>query len=517
MIPLVILTILSILFVLIHKYLTQKYCYWKKKCVPHLKPLPILGNYGEYILLKQYIGIVNQKICLSYPKEPYVGSYYGTEPALIIQCPELIKLVTTKDFYFFSSREISKYTHNEVFTQNMFFTYGDRWKVMRQNFSPLFSSAKMKNMFYLIEKCCHDLKDLLTEETKTSQVVEIRSIVARYTIDCIGSCVFGVDTNAMGKSDNHFRKMGEVIFEISNLRGFFLIARAIWPALFYGLGLKTFPKAMNVFFHNLLTGVFKARNYAASTRNDFVDLVLSMAKNKYITGDRLSNLKTQKDEKTRLKVNDDLLVANCLSFFAAGFETSATTLSFTLYELAKDQAAQSRAADEVRRYLGKGEGLKYDCVTELPYLEACIDEALRLYPVLGVITREVVEEYTLPSGLRLEPGLRIHLPVYHLHRCAEYFPEPQKFMPERFLPENRRNIQPYTYLPFGEGPRICIGMRFAKMQMLAGLVSVLAGHQVQLAGDMPRELRLEPRGLVTQPDQGIYLTLVRRECPLGHL
>lgn len=429
--------------------------------MPYLEPLPIFGNFRDYILLKEYVGRTEQKICEQFPEESYIGAFYGTEPVLILQNPKIVKLVTTKDFYYFNSREIAKYTDNEVFTTNIFFAHGDRWKVLRQNFTPLFTSAKMRNMFYLIEKCAHIFEDLLDQETMTSVVLEIRALTARFTMDSIGSCVFGIDTNAMGKDvrNNPFRRIGDLVFEISNIRGLALVVRAIWPAIFYALRFKVFPVELDRFFNNLLIGVFKARNNEASARNDFIDLVLNLKKQSIITGDSLTNMKDEKcNKKISLIVDDSLLVAQCLAFFSAGFETSASTMSFALYELAKNEDAQLKAFADVERYLRKHDNqLNYDCVTELPYLEACLDETLRLYPVLGVLAREVVEEYTLPDGAKLEPGVRIHIPVFHLHYHPDNFPEPHKFCPERFLPENKHKIKPYTYLPFGEGPRICIG------------------------------------------------------------
>ncbi|KAI5630784.1 cytochrome p450 domain-containing protein [Phthorimaea operculella] len=201
-------------------------------------------------------------------------------------------------------------------------------------------------------------------------------------------------------------------------------------------------------------------------------LVLNLKKNQYIVGDSLSNLKSEVGKKISLKADDELMVAQCMSFFAAGFETSATTLSYTIYELAKNKQAQNLVAEEV------------------------------------------VEDYTLPSGLLLSEGLRVHIPVYHLHHDPRNFPDPHSFKPERFLAENKHNIKPYTYMPFGEGQRICIGMRFAKMQMLAGLVTLLNSYSVELAPGMPREVELEPRAFVTQPTQGIHLKLVPREKKL---
>lgn len=461
MATLLILLVFCLIIFSVYKFSKRKFSYWRQQKVPYLEPLPFFGNFRDYILFKEYIGQTEQKICEQFPGENYVGAFYGTEPVLIVQDPEIIKLITTKDFYYFNSREVAKYTHKEVFTSNIFFTYGDRWKVLRQNLTPMFSSAKMRKMFHLIEKCAHVFEDLLDEETITSDVLEIKTLTARFTMDSIGSCAFGVDTNAMGKdiANNPFHRMGQVVFEISNARALATVGRAIWPAIFYGLRFKLFPVELNTFFNSLLTEVFKSRNYEASARNDFVDLLLNLKKESFITGDSVTNMKDKTcSKKINITVDDTLLVGQTLSIFNAGFETSSTAMTFTLYELAKNKDAQLKASADVDRYLQKHKNrLNYDCVTDLPYLEACLDEALRLYPVLGVLTREVVEEYTLPDGAKLLPGVRVHLPVHHLHYHPDNFPEPNQFRPERFLPENKRNIKPYTYLPFGEGPRICIG------------------------------------------------------------
>ena len=84
-------------------------------------------------------------------------------------------------------------------------------------------------------------------------------------------------------------------------------------------------------------------------------------------------------------------------------------------------------------------------------------ETLRMHPVLGILTREVMDDYVLPTGLKLDVGVRIHLPVYYMHHNPDYFPEPEKYKPERFLPENKDDIEPYTFFGFGTGPRTCIG------------------------------------------------------------
>nr|QZP43547.1 cytochrome P450 monooxygenase CYP6AE165 [Ephestia elutella] len=452
-------TLLALVFIVVYYVSRRKFDYWKKRKIRYLKPVPFLGNYGPYILQKKYMGQVAQDLCLKLPNTPYFGIFFGTEPTLMVQDPEIIKTVLTKDYYYFNSREVANYTHCEMLTQNLFFTYGDRWKVLRQNLTPLFSSSKMKNMFYLIDKCSHVFENMLDNDLKADNVQAVRPLMARYTMDCIGSCVFGIDTDTMsGNSQkNPFVIMGSVIFSDKSYRMFKFVARGIWPKLFYGLGMRSFPKKMDEFFYKLLTGVFTDREYKPTNRNDFIDLLLNWTKDNHITGDSMQNVKGG-NKKVNIEVDDDLLVGQCAMLFGAGFETSATTLHFTLYELAKNPQAQQRAIKEVDEYLVRNNNkLKYESMTELPYTEACIDEVLRLYPVLGVLTREVVEDYTLPCGAVIEKGVRVHVPVHHLHYNPDYFPDPEVFRPERFYGEEKWNIKSYTYMPFGEGPRFCMG------------------------------------------------------------
>ncbi|KOB75583.1 Cytochrome CYP6AE49, partial [Operophtera brumata] len=342
----------------------------------------------------------------------------------------------------------------------MFFAHGDKWRIVRQNLTPLFSSARMKSMFHLIQKCAYMFEDMMDYETRMSNVIGAKTLMTRYTMDCICSCAFGVEANTQARNaeKNPFTIIGQIVFTSSYCEAMKIIGRTLWPKIFYGLGFKWFPSKLDNFFFKLMTGVFESRNYKPSSRNDFVDLLLNLKNNeKNIIGDSMSNLKTGGSKKVELEVTNELLVSQCVVFFSAGFETSASALGLTLYELAKNQDAQRRVQKEVDKYLERhGNKLTYDCVKELPYINACVAETTRLYPVFGFLTREVVEDYTFPSGLQLERGARVHLPVYYLHHNADHFPEPESYKPERFLPGAEHEIKAFTFFPFGEGPRYCI-------------------------------------------------------------
>ncbi|CAH0595509.1 unnamed protein product [Chrysodeixis includens] len=497
----------------VYLFTRRKFTYWEKKKIPHLPPTTLFGNYADFILQKQNLGENTLKVCDAFPDAPLVGAYYGTEPSLIVQDPELIKLVTTKDFFHFSGREISNYIHKEMFTRNLFFNYGDRWKALRQNLSPIFSSSKMKNMFPLIGKCSFVFEDMLDREIEKSSILEVRVIMARFTMDCICSCAFGVETQTMEKTENNvFKQMGDVILDFRPKQAIKNTIRTIWPSIFYGLGFKAMSSEVDGFFNKLLTDIFENRNYQPTSRNDFIDYMLKLKQNNNLVGDSMMNLKSEAGSKVTLEIDQEFLLAQSVLFFVAGFETSSTTLTFTLFQLAKNPEKQAKAIEEVDEYLRRNENkLKYECVAETPYLEACVDEALRMHPVLGVVGREVSEDYVFPSGLKVEKGLRVQLPLYKLHYNPDYFPEPNEYRPERFYGEEKRNVKPYTYMPFGEGPRLCLGMRFARMQMIAGLITILKKYKVELAPGMKKDLDYEPKSIVTQPTEGIKLNFIERE------
>ncbi|CAH0714073.1 unnamed protein product, partial [Brenthis ino] len=444
---------------LVYYTLTKKQDYWKKRKVPYVKPKLLFGNYRGYILQKQYGPRITSDICKQYPEEPYIGSFFGTEPALIIQDPNLIKLVMTKEFYYFNGREITNYAHKEILTRSLTSVGGDDWKILRLHMSPLFTSSKLKSMFPLIIKCATELEEYLDMETELSQKVNVRNLLARYTMDCVISCTFGINANTMKRdvSNNPFVTMGNLIFDTSISRGLKMVCRSMWPTLFYGLGYKLFDEQVSKFFSGLFAESCIGRLEDGNKRNDFIDMILKWKQSNYISSESLSNPKEREKKISRLKVTDDLLVGQSLALFGAGFETTSTTVTFLLYEVAKDQQIQNRLIEEVDTYFQKHKDIDYECVNELPYLEACIDETLRLYPVLGVLTREVMDDYTLPTGLYLEKEIRIHIPIYHIHRNPKNFPQPEIYRPERFLGEERKKIKPFTFMPFGEGPRICIG------------------------------------------------------------
>ncbi|KAL6448752.1 hypothetical protein ACFW04_000513 [Cataglyphis niger] len=203
-------------------------------------------------------------------------------------------------------------------------------------------------------------------------------------------------------------------------------------------------------------------------------------------------------------------IAQAFVFFIAGFETSSTTATFCLYELAQQQDLQDKLRKEIDEILKKHGELTYNAVNEMTYLHKVVNEAMRKYPPLPSLNRMCTEEINLPTtNIHIPKGMLITIPLLGLHRDPSIYPDPDRFDPERFNEDKVAARHPYAYLPFGEGPRICIGSRFAYMQTKVGLISLLSKFKFKVD---PRTFPLifDQNTFILTAKGGIYLTIEPR-------
>ncbi|GFX11724.1 cytochrome P450 3A21 [Trichonephila clavipes] len=177
----------------------------------------------------------------------------------------------------------------------------------------------------------------------------------------------------------------------------------------------------------------------------------------------------------------DELVAQCVIFFLAGYDTTASTLSFASYLLALNPECQEKLHDEIVEAVNNANGvLTYEAVQNMKYLDNVISETLRLLPPAVRLERQAVGDYKLgDTGITIPKGMIVTIPAYAMHRDPNYFPDPEKFDPDRFTPEERVKRDPYVYIPFGAGPRNCVGMRFALMEVKVCLAHVIATFKIR--------------------------------------
>ncbi|XP_071461843.1 cytochrome P450 3A19-like [Marmota flaviventris] len=213
-----------------------------------------------------------------------------------------------------------------------------------------------------------------------------------------------------------------------------------------------------------------------------------------------------------LALSDLELVAQSIIFIFAGYETTSSALSFILYELATHPDAQTKLQQEIDAALPNKAPATYDTVLQMEYLDMVVNETLRLFPIAGRLERVCKKDVEI-NGVPIRKGTVVMMPNYVLHRDPQYWPEPEEFRPERFSKKNKDSIDPYIYMPFGNGPRNCIGMRFALMNMKVALVKVMQNFSFQTCKETQIPLKLAKQGLL-QPQKPIILKAVCRDVTI---
>ncbi|XP_017106361.2 probable cytochrome P450 6a14 [Drosophila bipectinata] len=503
------LLLLGVVLALAFSFYLNTYTYWSRRGVPRENPLPVVGNMRG-IGTKYHFRDVNKRIYDQFKgKASFAGMHVFFKNTAMILDLDLIKQVLIKDFQYFQDRGVFNNPKDDPLTGHLFSLEGEEWKSMRKMLSPVFTSGKIKQMSEIIVKVGHTLVEAMDKELKTASLddgeVEIKDLCARYTTDVIGSCAFGLECFSLIDPNSEFRNKGRMIFE--KPRHHQLVQAFIFTnaKLARKLGMKVLPDEVTEFFMATVKNTVDYRLKTNVKRNDFVD--------------QLIELRAKDQEAAKKGKGIDLsygltleqMAAQAFVFFIAGFETSSSTMSFCLYELALQQDIQDRVREEINRVLSKGDGeISYDALAEMTYLEQVIAETLRKHPILPHLVRETNRNYKVPdTEFVIEKGNNILIPVHNIHHDPEVYPQPDIFDPSRFNPEVANSRHPMAYLPFGDGPRNCIGLRFGKIQSKIGLAALLHSFKFSPSKQTEIPLVLSNKTFTLSTKNGIHLKVER--------
>ncbi|KAI5643961.1 cytochrome p450 domain-containing protein [Phthorimaea operculella] len=480
----------------LYLYGTRSFGYWSARGVPHDPPLPFLGTDAPRYLLLRSVTDCAADVYRRYPDEPYVGYYRGATPELVLRDPDLVRQVIVNDFIFCHPRGLSPdHGTAEPLLRNLFFADGDLWRLLRQRLTPAFSSGKLRAMFPLVAERARRMQTVVNAALGSNgkKVLDARDVMGRFTTDFIGAVGFGLEADSLNKENSEFRKLGLRIFTMTVPRALTAIAKSLFPKTFKNF--KYLGQELEDEVLGLVRHIIKQRNYKPSGRNDFIDLLLELRAKEKVVVESLEKPPGPDGQPAlaELDLDDELMAAQAFIFFAAGFETSSSATSFTLHQLAHHPEVQAKVQADVDQW--------------------AFMEGMRMFPSTGFLLRRVAWRYTLPgTRVTLAPGTRVTVPLQALHTDPQYWEEPEVFRPERFAPEELSSRHKFVYLPFGEGPRACIGARLGQMQSLCGLAAVLSRFSVRPAAGAPRRLRVDPRSIVVQNVLGgVPLLFTRRK------
>jgi cytochrome P450 len=198
-----------------------------------------------------------------------------------------------------------------------------------------------------------------------------------------------------------------------------------------------------------------------------------------MTEDLTQRLIAARDPESGQQMGDERLVDNVLTFFLAGHETTAKALAWTLYLVARYPEWAARLEEEIGHVVGKGP-LGAQHIEQLMLTQQVLKESMRLYPPVPIMSRQAVADVEI-EGHAVKPGTSLLIPIYALHRHARRWEDADDFRPERFAPENEAAIPRYQYMPFGAGPRVCVGRAFATMEAVALLATFLQHARFELS------------------------------------
>uniref|UniRef100_A0A3B3X374 unspecific monooxygenase n=1 Tax=Poecilia mexicana TaxID=48701 RepID=A0A3B3X374_9TELE len=388
------------------------------------------------------------------------GIYDGRQPVLCVADPEIIKAILVKECYsFFTNRR--NFHLNGALYDSLFNAEDDQWKRIRSVLSPSFTSGRLKEMFEIMKSHSANLIHSMKKKADKGEALELKEFFGSYSMDVVTSTAFSVDIDSLNNPSDPFVTNIKKMLKFDFLNPLFL-AVAFFPFLgpiLEKFEFSFFPKSVTDFFYASLEKIKSNRETSQQkSRVDFLQLMIDSQKKNGL----------QKDK----RLSDHEILSQSMIFIFAGYETSSSSLTFLAYNLATNPEIMRKLQEEIDSTFPNKAPVQYQPLMEMDYLDSVINESLRLFPIAPRLER-VAKASVEINGLVIPKDMVVLVPTWPLHRDPEIWPEPEKFKPERFSKKNQEDIDPYTYMPFGVGPRNCIGMRFALVVMKLAVVEIL--------------------------------------------
>ncbi|XP_031624495.1 probable cytochrome P450 9f2 [Contarinia nasturtii] len=488
--------------------------------------------YNVYAMISGKIDVFqfSQRHYDEYPDEPIYGISGLIGPQYFVRDPEICKQIFIKDFDHFEDRKgFINEKVDELWGKSLFSLHGDKWHQMRATLSPAFTGSKMRQMFELVSECADDIvKHFMNRIDNDERInLEMKDFFSRYTNDVIATCAFGIKVNSISSPNNTFYRNGETLMHFNGFkRTMKLFVTMFFTKFSRFFNIKFFDEKITNEFKDMILNTMEIRKEKNIHRPDMINILMQV-RDGILNSQTEEGFKEVNDgfataEESEVKNtfvghrwNDDELVAQCLVFFLAGFETSSSVLSFAAYELVANPDIQQKLYEEIAAVNERlnGKRISYDVLQKMKYLDQVVSETLRKWPIAVIIDRICVKNYVYDDGdqlrFKIDKGSSVIYSLYSTHHDSKYYPDPEKFDPERFSEDNKHNIMPGTYVPFGVGPRNCIGSRFALMELKAILYYLLLNFSFEPNKDTQIPLKMKKGGFVNT-ENGVHLELKSR-------
>lgn len=378
-------------------------------------------------------------------------------------------------------------------------------------------------MLNLVNKCSSSSLESLEKQVKESLdgTFEMKELFSNFTVDIIASCAFGLDVNTFANPGNDFKKIAESTMNPPNplkvaVKFGFLY---FMPKLMKFLDISLLEKHTKSFFRTTVNETMDHRERNGIIRPDMINLLMQAKKGQIssdVTKEGITNQLAETEEfqelgnSGQLKWTNDELVAQCLLFFLAGFDTTSTSLAFASYELALNPDMQQKLREEIKENSLDRKEISYDTLMKMKYLDQFVSEVLRKWSPAPGVERYCVKDFTFEldgKSITIEKNQSVLMPIFAWHHDPQHFPNPEKFDPDRFNVDNIKNQNLAAYAPFGIGARNCIGSRFALMVVKEIVVNMLQNFSFEVSEKTQIPLKYKKSMMNVASEKGIWLQI----------
>ncbi|XP_044047491.1 cytochrome P450 3A30-like [Siniperca chuatsi] len=473
-------------------YGTWTYGIFEKLGIPGPKPLMYWGTIHSH---NPVYYLADNECAQKYGR--VWGMYELRRPVLAVMNPDMLKTILVKEcFTYFTNRR--SFRLNGDLYDAVSIVEDDHWRRIRNILSPSFTSGRIKEMFSIMKHHSHKLTASLQSKAHDGEVINIKDSFGPYSMDVMASCAFSVDMDSINNPSSPLITHASKLFRFSKSLFFFQGFFPLFLPLMEVLGVSIFPKTSTAFFKTVVEK-FRAERNGSSQQNSG-DILQHMINSQ--------TANEPKKENQNKGLTDHEILSQVTMFLFAGYETSATTLVFLAYNLARNPEVMKHLQEEIDSTFPNKGPVQYEALIQMEYLDSVVSECLRLYPPVTRLERTAKETVKI-NGITIPKDMIVMTPVYALHRDSELWPEPEEFKPDRFSKQNKQSINPYTYLPFGIGPRNCLGTRFALVMIKLALVEVLQNYSFSVCEETEIPLKMD-NTVFLGPIQPIKLKLVTR-------
>ncbi|ANH06137.1 cytochrome P450 [Shinella sp. HZN7] len=417
---------------------------------------------------------------------PWIMTRFFGEKTLIVNDPGLIKYLLVDNAQNYKMAVVRQLVLRPILRDGLLTAEGAVWRRSRKAVAPIFTPRHAKG--FASQMLAQSELYAKKYEGSDGTVFDIGNDMTELAFAVLSETLFSGEI--VTRSESFADDVEDLLHSMGRVDPMDLLRAPSWvPRVTRIGGLKVLKKFRGIVRDTMDLRLRRMKD-SDTAPNDFLTLLLRAAGPEGLTMEEVED--------------------NILTFIGAGHETTARALAWTLYCVANSPHVRDAMEEEIDRVLESGAD-PVDWLDRMPWTRAAFEEAMRLYPPAPSINREAIADdaWISPKGERVEipKDVTILVMPWTLHRHALLWQKPRAYMPERFLPENREAIHRFQYLPFGAGPRICIGATFAMQEAIIALGVLMRRFRF----DMTEETRPWPvQRLTTQPANGLALRVTAR-------